>query len=779
MNNIINKLAFYLFILVSLLYTNLSNAQESKLKSIQKFEIPYDDIEFNGPFNSWGNLKRDYGAAGDGITDDTKSLQTAINDLGHSGKFSVLYLPAGTYKITDSLYLRGQIATGHDADWGGVSIIGEDPSNTTIAWYGSEGKAMLIQDGGYNTRYSRLTWDGRRRAKYGVAHWWNKNGNRYYDGSPEHTDEIFQDMAIGIMAGRIGVDYGQMNSEGQIRRVKFIRNWIAGFNTASWNALDWWIWESQFIDCARGVSNYFGLNDTKEGPGLGAGAFYIYRSLFKNSTIADIDIANTGWFSMHHNISLNSKIFFQGQEIGGNGAEIILNSNKIFNTVGAVAISNKNLGPLIMIDNEIESKFINEPVVNFGGISKGGDFISIGNKIKFIGNSNHDDVSIFKKLDASTRFTSIEDEIYTNNFESKKEFFLPTTPKSVVRKIIEVSKNADENEIQKAITEASNTANTIVHFSPGKYYINDTINIPAKKKIQLVGDGLNTIFWWKNKKNKPLIKLNGPSFATIRDIQIISEIGKAIEIDNCDQDSGRIFILSSSTGPIDAINLRKTQLTMQANPYISRINIKNATNVVSVGSGGTGPLLSLNDNSSGIFIDSWYEGAETDLYRLYSGNFTFAGGKLAPASTSIKKDSLNPTILLDNFSGIATFLGVRFDLNGIKNNTAINIDHGNNLTNALFIGNSANKTNYFSANGNLENIGFLNSRGGTGGVVGSIKETSTGNVTPFFIKKMLNQFRSLNWDKSIPIEKKDATNIIIYRVKANQSNGLTILGSDK
>ena len=79
----------------------------------------------------------------------------------------------------------------------------------------------------------------------------------------------------------------------------------------------------------------------------------------------------------------------------------------------------------------------------------------------------------------------------------------------------------------------------------------------------------------------------------------------------------------------------------------------------------------------------------------------------------------------------------------------------------------------------MENIGFLNSRGGTGGVVGSIKETSTGNVTPFFIKKMLNQFRSLNWDKSIPIEKKDATNIIIYRVKANQSNGLTILGSDK
>src|SRR5215471_7623110 len=61
-----------------------------------KAEAAVADEEFVGPFPSWSNVKTMYGAAGDGVTDDTVHLQNALNDLGQTGRSVVLYLPAGT-----------------------------------------------------------------------------------------------------------------------------------------------------------------------------------------------------------------------------------------------------------------------------------------------------------------------------------------------------------------------------------------------------------------------------------------------------------------------------------------------------------------------------------------------------------------------------------------------------------------------------------------------------------------------------------------------------------
>lgn len=111
--------------------------------------------EFNGPFNSWANVKTRFGAKGNGIDDDTKALQRALDslsnpgttyNLGGSGYF-VIYLPAGTYCISSTLVLKGKI---------GVSIIGEDPARSVIKWTGGDRDTLLWTNASAYFKISRI-----------------------------------------------------------------------------------------------------------------------------------------------------------------------------------------------------------------------------------------------------------------------------------------------------------------------------------------------------------------------------------------------------------------------------------------------------------------------------------------------------------------------------------------------------------------------------------------------------------------------------------------------
>ncbi len=79
-----------------------------------------------------------YGATGDGVTDDTVAMQEwldATTTLNRKGR-----LPAGDYLITDTLYV-----TGTDDDAGG-SIEGDGVNVSRIVWGGADddGKAMMV-----------------------------------------------------------------------------------------------------------------------------------------------------------------------------------------------------------------------------------------------------------------------------------------------------------------------------------------------------------------------------------------------------------------------------------------------------------------------------------------------------------------------------------------------------------------------------------------------------------------------------------------------------------
>jgi polygalacturonase len=54
------------------------------------------DEEFVAPFPSWANVQTNYGAVGDGVTDDTAAIQNCLTALGTSTY--TCYFPAGIYK---------------------------------------------------------------------------------------------------------------------------------------------------------------------------------------------------------------------------------------------------------------------------------------------------------------------------------------------------------------------------------------------------------------------------------------------------------------------------------------------------------------------------------------------------------------------------------------------------------------------------------------------------------------------------------------------------------
>ena len=153
--------------------------------------IPALGDEFVGPFSSWINVKTAYGAIGNGVADDTASIQHGLDELGKPGLSPVLFLPSGTYRITASLLLATKI---------NVSIVGEDPATTTIIWDGDPGGTMVWLNGVAYSRFVRLTLDGQRHASVAVEQSWDRT-HPYFDTGNEYSDDTFLDVEYGIHGG--------------------------------------------------------------------------------------------------------------------------------------------------------------------------------------------------------------------------------------------------------------------------------------------------------------------------------------------------------------------------------------------------------------------------------------------------------------------------------------------------------------------------------------------------------------------------------------------------
>ena len=599
------------------------------------------DEEFAGPFSNWLNVKTSFAAAGDGVTDDTGALQNALNAL--SGFTPVTYLPAGTYRITQTLNLVHKMQ---------INIIGEDPSKTSIVWTGASGGTMLNLNGVGYSRIDRITFNGQGSAGVAVDQSWDNNG-AFFDTANQYADDVFENAGTGLRCGNLG--YGC--AETSMLRDKFLNNTVAGVATKNFNALDMFIWYSLFINNAEGVTNY-----------PGAGNFHVFNSVFQGSTTADLTIDHTGVFNFRNNYSIGSNQFM-GPSVGtGNPANVTLEGNTILDTASAASIDVGHMGPLVMIDNTIRSlaSVTSGPVAKVSGF-KPGDLFSTGNIF-----------TVPSPLSSTGRLHTVGDQVVARSSINPAMPVLPGTPPNNHRQIFEVAPGSTAAQIQQAINRAAAAPNDkpVVHLQAGGYNIGTTLVVPAGSGMQITGDGFDTVLYWTGTGSGPVLKFAGPSKATLREIEIRgNNTADGIEVTNADQPGSHIFMQqtiligsqvnlfsdaldytnvelhdleheASSSTALASVTVTGGQLTARGSP------VGGATNIFAGVSFGNHLSYGASNGAHLSIRDIWYDSSSggTTIANI-SGNSTFT---YAGASVNLWGKAINFT----NFTGTAALINL-------------------------------------------------------------------------------------------------------------------------
>lgn len=599
--------------------------------------------EFVGPFESWRDLKRDFGARGDGKTDDTQALQAALTSLSDASKSSpVLFVPAGVYLVKQTVSVRAART---------ISIIGEHPARSILKWAGPQGGTLLHINGVAYSRFDRLTFDGAGAGGILVDQSAvpDTSGSQFDTGN-QYSDDIFVNAHIGIRAGEFGGA-----AESAVLRARF-ENTEYGIVLRNFNALDWWIWNSHF------VKNFVGITNTLQG--VGAGNFHVYNSVFLASGHADLQLLNTGTFNFRDNFSKDSQKFLEESFYYTNAAVTTLQRNTIITSAGndcqGCAVYQGNMGPTVLTDNVfVRPSDAAGPAVLIAALNEP-DCLSLHNR--FTGPNT---VGCYSLQNGRGRLTSIDDAIVEPGTISQTPPAPPEPPPHFDRKVFEVRPPSGAEAIQNAIESAAKYCGDrpIIHLPYGIYGLTRSVTIPANCDLQIVGDGERTVLKWVGPRDQAAIVLSGPSRAVLRDFYINAGLGLGVTAINADQEGARIYmqqvqLLRSSVANLlidqldnAVVQSDNFQLALTSdNPDGRGIALKavggpksqkgiataGRTNLLA-GSGGTNALsFDVSGGAKLVVRDAWFEGIKPFAYGRVTDNsvVTFEGSRVASSGWS-------------------------------------------------------------------------------------------------------------------------------------------------
>ncbi len=513
----------------------------------------YDNLTAAG---SWTTL--DAGSLADG-GDITTVLQNAVNQVVGASTSTVVYIPPGSYLISQPIVVTNA---------SGITITGDDPDTTVITWDGgipSGGASMFEFINANDSKLARITLSGlgtnpvfdggsSQPALGGVAV--TQVGTAtlatYYD---EFDDDVFTNLSFGIvMVGAqtgagvglvqesdgpsfqswtntnyaLGVSgTGQNTANIQIRRSSFESISRSGVSINGQNTLDIIVEDNAFINCHQGVSVGYSTSAN------------LINNLFYNNDSADDDSVSISGFTQgssnvyRGNVSIGANTFYAG--FGGvddfSGNYVVLNPQ----TPHCLGVFSQEPGMLFLdnyIDGPTDGGCVEDPW-------NGGEYAAVGilsGGLTHGHNAYSGPATAFAVVPTNGSGRALQERCVGGDAGcptagDTADSFPPSltipaaaaaafagwgsptlsgppprptiAPSVTTRNVINVKtitacNSATSSGCAAAISSAiaGAGAHPMLYFPPGSYYIDAQINIPASLDIVIAGDGSQSVLLW-------------------------------------------------------------------------------------------------------------------------------------------------------------------------------------------------------------------------------------------------------------------------------------------
>jgi len=456
------------------------------------------------PRSDWVNVQTgvEPKAKGDGLADDTPALQAA---LGAVKTGTTVYLPAGTYRITQTLNLTGPLV--------GVSIIGHG-RDTKLVWDGAAGGTMLRVDGVAYSRYVGLDFEGRGKAALGLVH----SNNHRFETEVTHRHLAFRDFTDAAI---LRDPTGKHSLAEALFDNCLFEDCRRGVVFEKFNDYDFTFDGCEFRRCETAVL-------------CNRGNFYIRNCHFERSRAVDIQAGPEHGSSVRRCTSSGSNMFVR---FGNPVATLIVQDCRVDgwkNSGGAITLAG---GPVQLFD----CVFTNPPIPATGAPVAILDkaqlnvfAVSISQQLRLLisGNVPPPGASL---LQAGHRgfVTEIPLGKRSGLLRSAHQTFLQSSVR-IPRRIFDVKqdfgakgdgKTDDTSAIQSAIDAAASAADTqggadaMAYLPTGKYVISRTLRLSGHD-FYFGGSGFSTSLVWKGEAGGTMLDVREPQRITLEQIAI-------------------------------------------------------------------------------------------------------------------------------------------------------------------------------------------------------------------------------------------------------------------
>jgi hypothetical protein len=357
------------------------------------------------------------------------------------------------------------------------------------------------------------------------------------------------------------------------------------------------------------------------------------------------------------------------------------------------------------------------------------------------------------------RALSIDNQIVPRGSINPTPPNLPGTLPNLNRQIFEVAPGAGVDAIQQAINSAAakNGSRPVVHIPYGVYLITKTLQVPASD-VQIIGDGVSdlagTRLLWMGTGNGPVIQLNGPSHATLRDLSVNGGVtADGIVVANVDQVGARVYgdqaqFFSAKQASLLANGLdnayvqleniqfgRAAIVTIGGPGAMAGSNTPGKVNIFSAAAGNNAVSYDVSGGAKLLVRDLWYEsGIGPGFAYLHdAGQFTLDAGRVSspigtPPAFNISGFNGNVSILSSDVDDRITISG-----DGSKTDVLGLGVYDHNLSSAYFTNSAAPAADARLLNSRMASPNPAAS--------GSVPTPNIGAPGPAFIRKMLAQTR--------------------------------------